>query len=167
MNIYRLHRYPSKLDHYKDRMQVPEIAWKASSAPGPNGKMKREALKMSFVKSPKYATMYAMRHGRFKEAEPVIMKDPYYATLYVEFILKQRWPEAEKYIMKNPQQAFDYARKIIKGRWPEAEQYIMKDSTWASSYAYSVMKSRWPEAEQYIKQDKNDWDSYAFDWNIK
>jgi len=65
--------------------------------------------------------------GRWPEAEPTIMIDPYCAYLYSRIVIGGRWPEGEPTIMKDPHYAYHYARDIIKGRWPEAEPHIMKN----------------------------------------
>ena len=89
--------------------------------------------------------------GRWPEAEPYIMTDPYFAYLYANDVMEgKRWPEAEPYIMKDPSIASNYATNVIKGRWPEAEPYIMKHPGNASHYATYVIKGRWSEAEPYI-----------------
>jgi hypothetical protein len=41
--------------------------------------------------------------------------------------IQARWPEAEPYIMKDLGYASLYAQKIIGDRWPEAEPYILED----------------------------------------
>lgn len=65
-------------------------------------------------------------------------------------VIKGRWPEAEPYIMKDPYWALSYAVKFIGGRWPEAEPYIMQDPIYAYEYAAHVIKDRWPEYEEYM-----------------
>ena len=117
------------------------------------------------IEMPKTALAYAkdVIKGEWPEAEPYIMKDPYYALEYARDIIKGRWPEAEPYIMKDPWAADWYARDIIKGRWPEAEPYIMKDPRCALVYARDVIKGRWPEAEPYIMEDREIAPLYARD----
>ena len=107
-----------------------------------------------------------MEGKRWREAEPYIMKDPYYAYVYAKDVMKgERWPEAEPYIMKVKDQeiALDYARDVIKGRWPEAEPYIVKNSYVAQLYAREVIKGRWPEAEPYIMKNPRSAVAYAKD----
>ena len=102
--------------------------------------------------------------GRWKEAEPIIMKDPYYAYLYAYYVIKGRWPEAEPTIIKSPYHANQYARYVIKNRLPEAEQYIVKDPQIAYLYAYDVIRDKWPEAEPTIMKDPDY--SYLYAKNI-
>jgi hypothetical protein len=99
---------------------------------------------------------------RWKEAEPAIMTDPFYAFNYAEKILRGRWadvglPEGEKSIAENDYYGYIYARDIVKGRWEEAEPAIAKDAQQAQHYAKEVLKCRWkdigkPEVEDVIKE---------------
>ena len=91
--------------------------------------------------------------GRWPEAEPIIMKSPYYAYRYAYYVIKGRWPEAESSIMKDPLYIYFYAKDVI-GRWPEAEKHIMKDPNIIINYARDVIKGRWPEAEPAIAKYK-------------
>jgi hypothetical protein len=54
--------------------------------------------------------------------------------IYVDDIIKGKWPEGEPAIAKNPQYAYWYARDFIEGRWPEGEPAIVKDLRWAKKY---------------------------------
>lgn len=90
-----------------------------------------------------------------KDRLDVIKTYPQSAYLYSKKILKGRWIEAEPYIMQDPFYAYVYAKHVLKQRWPEAEPYIMKNPTWAYQYALYVIKDKWPEAEPYIKKDKH------------
>lgn len=74
-------------------------------------------------KDPSYAVMYA-KH--------ILSKDPEWTSQPGHD--NGRWPDAEPYIMKDPFQTFRYARDVIKGRLPEAETYIMKDEDFWSKY---------------------------------
>ena len=106
MNLYEYHTNPETLYGYKDRFKIPLFAWEE-----------------------------AERTGNWTEAEPYIMKDPYYAYMYARDIRKKgRWKEAEPYIMKDPSSAFLYARWVIGDRWTEAEPYIMKNPFSAYNY---------------------------------
>jgi hypothetical protein len=44
--------------------------------------------------------------------------------MYALELIKGPWPEAEPYIMKHPFWAYRYAIFLLKKRWPEAEPYI-------------------------------------------
>jgi hypothetical protein len=88
-------------------------------------------------------------YSRWIEAEPVIMKNSYYAYRYARDIIKGRWPEAEPHILMNSWHSYEYAKYVIMGRWPEAEPIIMK-STQAPQYARDILKERWLEAEPYM-----------------
>ena len=91
---------------------------------------------------------------RWIEAEPYIMKNPWYAHRYAFSVIKGRWPEAEPYILKNLDRALVYARDCIGGRWPELESNLLSEGIehilW---YAASVIKGRWPKAEPAIMKD--------------
>jgi len=119
MNIYKFHNKPEELNHYTNRLQIPEIAW--------NG------IKNSKVRVP--------------ELEPYIAKDPYYASEYACDIIGGRFKEAEPYIAKSAKYAYMYAMNILKGRFKEAEPYIMKDPKWAFRYATNVIKRKFPTKE--------------------
>ena len=81
MNLYSKHTNPESLYGYADRFKIPGLAYEE-----------------------------AERTGNWKEAEPYIMKDPYYAYEYAMHVRnKGRWPEAEPYIMKSPKWAYWYA----------------------------------------------------------
>lgn len=68
------------------------------------------------------------------EAEPALMKQPDYAYMYANYIIKGRWPEAEPYIMKEAFAVYYYAKVVIKGRWVEAEDVIREDETYWEDY---------------------------------
>jgi len=51
---------------------------------------------------------------RWKEAEPIIMADPWCAYLYALNVIKGRWPEAENIIMTDPDEVYyGYYKDII------------------------------------------------------
>ena len=76
---------------------------------------------------------------RWKEAEPVIMSEPYWAYAYAKDALGRRWRDAEHVIKSDTYIAYLYARYIIKpsdyseydydkGRWDlETESRILED----------------------------------------
>ena len=80
----------------------------------------------------------------------IIKKDMSQAYYYALDIIKGRWIEAEPALMKEPYYAYIYAKYIIKGRWPEAEPYIKTDQYFAYQYARTILKKRWLEVEPYI-----------------
>ena len=101
-----------------------------------------------------FRTTHPILSKLFKREESQIMKNLRAATDYATNVIHGRWPEAEPYIMKDAGwPSVYYAKNFIKGRWPEAEPYIMKDSRAALSYAKYVIKGRWPEAEPVIMKD--------------
>jgi hypothetical protein len=65
--------------------------------------------------------------------EPVLKTSVRYAFFYAYYI-KGRWVEAEPYIMKDPYYAYRYARCVLKDRWIEAEPYIMLNKWWWDQY---------------------------------
>jgi hypothetical protein len=126
--------------------------------------IKQRCVMLSIIRDKDYQTikqapqsviLYArdVIKGRWPEAEPIIMKNPYYSYSYANEVLKKRWPEAERVIKQAPQSVILYARDVIKGRWPEAEPTIMKNPYYSYSYANEVLKKRWPEAEPAIMKD--------------
>ena len=133
LNLYKYYKGPTQLPGYQERTKL----------------------------IPKLAYRHAMQIGeRWPEAEPHIIKDPWYSKLYAAYIIKGRWPEAEPIIITQPITAVGYARDVIRGRWPEAEPYIMKNPRVALRYAMEVIEGRWKEAEPYIKQSQSSWTSY-------
>ena len=76
---------------------------------------------------------------RWKEAEPIIMSEPYWAYAYAKDALGGRWRDAEKVIKSDTYIAYLYARYIIKpsdpseydydkGRWDlKTESRILED----------------------------------------
>lgn len=86
--------------------------------------------------------------GRWPDAEPFIMKDPYFACRYAADVIGDRWPEAEPYIMKSPFAAVTYAESILA-----------KDPNW--------LYTGWPEAEQYIKNNEAVWNKYKQHFDIE
>lgn len=65
---------------------------------------------------------------------------------YARKIKKKRWKKAEEVIKRNPYYSYLYARHVIKGRWPEAEESIAQSNS-AYLYAKYVLKSRFEIAE--------------------
>ena len=65
-----------------------------------------EEYKQKIISSGNMSKMLAFAKdiikGRWEEAEPVIMKDVWYAYLYAKDIIKGRWEEAEEYIKQDP-----------------------------------------------------------------
>jgi len=55
---------------------------------------------------------------------------------YAAIVINGRWKKAEPIIMKNAEAAYNYARFVIKGRWPEAEPIIMQDTDIAHYYMH-------------------------------
>ena len=104
--------------------------------------------------------------GRWIEAEPIIMRNSYYAYRYARYTLKCRWPEAEPHILMSPWNSCEYAIYVIKGRWPEAEPIIMMKTNFACKYAEHVLKERWIEAEPYMDKDDMTYSFYKDVFNI-
>jgi len=152
MNLYDLYNNPEGLNNFNERLSVPAIAYHIlTERDGEYLDMSSEELARavkSIATDPKLSVNYTINEyegSRFKEAEPVIMKDPVSAYKYTRDVINSksnrwsskpniRWPEAEPYIMKNPKIAGLYASDIIKGRWPEAEPYIKQSETWWAEY---------------------------------
>ena len=97
-----------------------------------------------------------------KELELIIIKDPSYACLYAQYVIKGRWIEAENIIATSAEWAFYYSYNVIGGRWgtsrakTEAEESIKKDPLYAYRYAKNIIKGRWTEAEKSIAECAND-----------
>jgi hypothetical protein len=81
------------------------------------------------MKSPEYAFIYARE---------ILATDPQWTSQPGHE--NGRWPEAEPYIMKDPYDAYRYAKDIIGGRWPEAEPYIKRspDDWWKYNRIFMV-----------------------------
>ena len=90
----------------------------------------------------------------------IIKQDREAAYRYSLDVLKGRFPEAEPALLKDPWTSYRYAKNVIGGRWPEAEQVIKNDLVFAFMYARDVIKGRWEEAEPTIKKDEYYWDQY-------
>ena len=91
--------------------------------------------------------------------EFIIKKDPLWAYVYAESVIKDRWIEAEEYIKKDPRYAHYYARDIIKGRWTEGEESI-KSSTALVKYC-KFINQRLVEKEHLLKgRSKIDYYTY-------
>ena len=72
---------------------------------------------------------------------------------YVGEFIGGRWPEAEPSIMEEPYNAFRYAKEVIKGRWPELEKVAVKNKgkykqylTWAIGKETKI--DSWREGEK-------------------
>jgi len=107
---------------------------------------------MQHENAPYWCLWYAVYviKKRWKEVEPIIMKDSEYAFWYAHDVIGGRWEEAEPFIMKNAGYACQYARYIIQGRWEEAEPIIVKKASSAYLYARHIFQKRWKEAESTI-----------------
>lgn len=107
-------------------------------------------------KFPELAYLYARAfiRGRFIEAEPYMMKDPFRAYMYAKFVLSQdaEWTAEENH---------------KGGRWPEAEPYIMKDIEISLYYAEGVIGGRFIDAEPIIRQNEYWWDKYKSEFGIE
>jgi hypothetical protein len=95
-----------------------------------------EPIKHIIKIMPEHAYQYAYKiiGARFIEAEPYIMKDPFYGLMYAQYVIRGRWIEAEPVIIKNTWHAWMYALYILKSRWIEAEQYIKLHDYWWGKY---------------------------------
>jgi hypothetical protein len=107
--------------------------------------------------------------GDLEALMPIISRTPWLANKYAREVLHGRWPEAEPIIMKVPNVAYSYVKTILaedpewpypNGKWPDAEPYIMKNPFSAVLYAKHVLKHRWKEAEPVIKTDEYHWHDY-------
>ena len=140
MNLYNLHTDPEQLDEYKNKLNIPSVAWAAyKEINGPVPVDYENKILDTLMKSPNYAYKVAISYP------------------------PERWPEAEKYIITDPGTAANYAREFqddMGGRWKEAEPLIMKHPVQAVMYARYVIGDRWPEAAEYIKQNQNAWSTY-------
>ena len=89
-------------------------------------KPRLEAIMTNLGRASKFA-VDVLNH-RWPEAEPYILKDPFFAYYYALNIVKERWPEYEKVLLSNPKQYLNYmigyATNVLKSRWPEAESHM-------------------------------------------
>jgi len=103
MNLYGLHSTPEVLNNYDESFKVPAIAWEIIKQSDTQAKRKKYERYIKY--DGEIAVDYALRYlskERFKEAEPHIMKNPYWASVYAHHIIKGRWPEAENAIKQDP-----------------------------------------------------------------
>lgn len=107
-----------------------------------------------------------LQHSDIENILHIIKKSTECAFGYAKLVIQGRWKDAEPYIMKNPQYACWYVADIIKGRWIEAEPYIMKDPYHAYWYSINIIRGRWEIAEDVLKQDKTTWVEYCNEFSI-
>ena len=83
-----------------------------------------------------------------------IMTNPGRASKFAVDVLNHRWPEAEPYILKDPFFAYYYALNVVKEKWPEYEKVMLsnpkKYMNYLVGYAINILKGRWPEAEAHM-----------------
>lgn len=94
-------------------------------------------------------------HMRWPELEKILLSGNNVLELpiYAHMVVKGRWAEAEPIILKEPYVGYLYTMNVMGGqRWPELEQEIIKkqDGNVAAYYAISVLKQRWNKMEPYI-----------------
>lgn len=65
--------------------------------------MQKPIAAVRYAEARAFIPGYEGEKRRLKEAEPMIMKDPWAAGSYAQSILRQRWPDAEPYIAQHPQ----------------------------------------------------------------
>lgn len=97
---------------------------------------------------------------RWPEAEPIIIKNGYYAYLYARHVIKDRWHEVEDIIAKSS--GYYYSKFVIKGRFDLFEKHMetKKDNYCVRDfYLYSkyVLKDRWIKAEKKIEKTKSNY----------
>ena len=95
---------------------------------------------------------------RWAELEKIMLShgDSIELPLYAETVIGGRWPEAEPIMLKEPYVGYLYTMNVLKQRWPELEQEIIKrqDGSTACYYATGVLKRRWPEMEPIILSER-------------
>lgn len=103
-----------------------------------------------------YAAQKAVEYSRkvlnkrWEDAEPIILKSPYYSYFYARHVIKNKWEDAEEVISNESNAAYLYAKYVLNGRFIMAEE---KKKTFANSprdiYLYSkyILKTRWKEKE--------------------
>jgi len=67
-----------------------------------------------------------------KEKELLEQEDLFGIYYYIIHVIKGRWPEAEPILIENPYRAYQYAKEVIKDRWPEAEPYLKDSPCWTA-----------------------------------
>ena len=85
MNLYEYHSTPSLLDEYDNRITIiPELAYNYASETN----QRFLAGERAVMKDPEWAYWYAIGiiKCRWEAAEPTIMKDSFYWTLYKKHI---------------------------------------------------------------------------------
>lgn len=104
---------------------------------------------------------------KIKQRLDKIKMEPKRALRAANNLIKGRWKEAEPFIMKDASAATDYATFVIKGAWKDAEPYIMKDANYAVLYAINVLHDRWLEGEPHIKKNSRAWKDYKNYFGLK
>jgi hypothetical protein len=170
LNVFKYFEKPDELNRHDLQEHMHLLDLLSDARLSPEAKSQLEPVLHIIKKSPKLAYYYAktILDERWPEAEPYIIKDPYWAYVYTYAVINKdhkrenmiRWKEAEPVIMKDAESAGMYAGTILQSRWPEAEPVIMKDPHEASMYAEYVIKGRWEEAEPVIKTDEYYWNEY-------
>ncbi len=111
---------------------------------------------------------------RWPELEKILLSgdNALELPIYAQMVIKGRWEEAEPIILAEPYVGYLYAMNVMGGqRWPELEQEIIKkqDGNTAVYYAISILKQRWNKMEPYILDswDKNAVYKYKKTFGIK
>jgi len=104
-----------------------------------------------------YAAQKAVEYSRkvlnkrWEDAEPIILRSPYYSYFYARHVIKNKWEIAEEVISNESNAAYLYAKYVLNGRFIMAEE---NKKTFANSardiYLYSkyILKTRWKEKEK-------------------
>lgn len=116
-----------------------------------------KGLMPQIAKNPKVATDFALGvlNDRWKEAEPIILKDPAQAVRYNQELQNHFpdgvWSELEKKMAttKNAWAASRFATSIKGRAVPEIEPAILRNLDAATEY-HKTRKGKWPELEAAI-----------------
>jgi len=103
-------------------------------------------------------------HGRWPEAEPILLTDIDSAVEYAKYYLKGKgWPALEPKIVDKPYHAYEYAFNILGRRWPEGEPAILADAAQdpmfssgvGNKYAKNLIGGRWSELEEILLKEQD------------
>jgi hypothetical protein len=111
-------------------------------------------------RDPRYLINYASiiieshshnKSGRWKTAEPIIIKTPQSALAYVMTILKEEWEFGESIIGSDPETAALYAIKILGKRWTARKNGAIVDHQIISRAKKDIQDQKTTSCSSYAK----------------
>ena len=107
----------------------------------------------------KWAFDYVSKHGKDKELESIIAKNPYYSYNYANHILKGEFPLGEPVIAKDMDFSYAYAM-LINRRFELGELQIAKNPYYSYRYAKIILNGPFKLGEPAIAKDSY----YSYDY---